>query len=577
MKNLLVLLISMMMINTLNAQNGVGDWEGKLEVQGMKLTILFHITKDGDKYASTMDSPDQGASGIPMDKTTVKDSDLTIEAASMGMKFNATIAEDGSEIVGTFNQGPMSLPLKLKKVSTEKVDVPRGDFNSPEILGDWNGVLDVQGMQLAVVFHLMEENGYLKGTMDSPDQGAKGIPMESATYEKGVLTIKASNMGMEYSAKLNTDKLKIEGTFTQGGMEIPLNLTKEKVKKKVLIRPQEPEDFPYEQENVKFVNVKGGHHLAGTLTMPFDGEFDKVAILVTGSGPQNRDEELLGHRPFLVISDRLTRQGIAVLRYDDRGVAESEGSFKGSTSRDFADDVNAAITFLKSRKDMGGKKIGIVGHSEGGMIAPIVASENKDVDYIVLLAGPGIDIVELMMLQTDKISEAEGASKDERKRNLAANRRIFEYLKNNMDADKTYLREGLTKIIDEVYEGLSEEEKKEAGKKEDFLGGQIDVMLDDWFLYFMRFNPQNYLTKVKCPVMAVNGELDLQVTAKENLEGIEKCLKKANNNNVTIKEYKGLNHLFQKTETGAPSEYASLEETFSEEVMEDVAKWILGL
>ena len=577
MKNLWSILIVMMMANSLNAQNGVGDWEGKLEVQGMKLTILFHITKDGDKYASTMDSPDQGANGIPMDKTIVKDSDLTIEAASMGMKFNAKIAEDDSEIVGTFNQGPMSLPLKLKKVSTEKVDVPKGDFNSPEILGDWNGVLDVQGMQLTVIFHLMEENGYLKGTMDSPDQGAKGIPMESATYENGVLTIKASSMRMEYTAKLNDDKSKVEGTFKQGGMDIPLNLSKEKVEKKTLNRPQEPKDFPYQQEEVKFVNVKGGHNLAGTLTIPSNGKFDKVAILVTGSGPQNRDEELLGHKPFLVISDRLTRKGIAVLRYDDRGVGESEGSFQGATTRDFADDVNAAVTFLKSRKDMSGKAIGIVGHSEGGMIAPIVASENKDVDYIVLLAGPGIDIVELMMLQTDKIAESEGATEKERKRNAKATRKAFDFLKNKKDVSKEKLREGLTEILDEAFAELSAEEKEEMGDKEAFLGGQMNMLLDDWFMYFMRFNPQDYLAKVKCPVMAVNGELDLQVTPKENLGGIEKCLKKANNKNVMIKEYKGLNHLFQKTETGAPSEYASLEETFGEEVMEDVAKWILGL
>jgi len=577
MKKLWVLLISMMMINTLNAQNGVGDWEGKLEVQGMQLTILFHITQDGDKYVSTMDSPDQGANGIPMDKTTIKDSDLTIEAASMGMKFNATITEDGSEIVGTFNQGPMSLPLKLKRTSTEKVDVPRGDFNSPEILGDWNGVLDVQGTQLTVVFHLMEENGNLKGTMDSPDQGAKGIPMESATYENGVLTIKASSMRMEYSAKLNADQSKIEGTFTQGGMDIPLNLSKEKVEKKVLNRPQEPKDFPYQQEEVKFVNKKGGHHLAGTLTIPADGKFKQVAILVTGSGPQNRDEELLGHKPFLVISDRLTRLGIAVLRYDDRGVAESGGTFKGATTRDFADDVNAAVSFLKSRKDMKGKKIGIVGHSEGGMIAPIVASENKFVDYIVLLAGPGIDIVELMMLQTDKISESEGVSKKERARNGKSTRKAFDFLKRNSTADKAELKEGLTKILEEAFAEMTDEEKEKLGSKEAFFDGQMSMLLDDWFLYFMRFNPQDYLVQVKCPVMAVNGELDLQVTAKENLDGIKKGLEKANNKKVTIKEYKGLNHLFQKTETGAPSEYASLEETFSEEVMEDVGKWILGM
>ncbi len=575
MKNLLVFLFAIIMISV-NAQSIEGDWKGALDVQGAKLNILFHITKDGDKYTTTMDSPDQGAVGISMDKTTVQNGKLTIAAPAMGMTYAATLSESKEAIEGTFNQGGMELPLNMTRVETTNEVVAKGDFNSPEILGDWNGVLDVQGMKLTVVFHLMNENGYLKGTMDSPDQGAKGIPMESATYENGKLTIKASNMRMEYNAELNDDKSMIKGKFNQNGMKIPLELSKKKVEEKTMRRPQEPEDFPYNQEEVKFVNTKGGHHLAGTLTTPSNGKFEKIAILITGSGPQNRDEELMGHKPFLVIADHLTRQGIAVLRYDDRGVGESEGSFKGATSRDFAGDAAAAVAYLENKKEYKGKAIGLVGHSEGGMIAPMVASENRDVDFIVLLAGPGIDVFELMLIQTAKINESQGATKEEIARNKKDGRKVFDYLINNSTASKEELGKGLEKIIGEAYDNMSEEFKSSI-TKETLIAQQKATVLDDWFLYFINFNPADYLTQVKCPTLAVNGELDLQVTAKENLAGIKESLKKAKNKNATVKEFKGLNHLFQKTETGAPSEYGSLEETFNVEVLEYVSNWILEL
>ena len=449
-------------------------------------------------------------------------------------------------------------------------------ITAQSVLGDWNGAIEVQGMQLRLVFHIMEDGENLKATLDSPDQGANGIPVEKVTFEEKELIIEMPNLGLNYTATLNEDGTEIEGTFKQGPMTLPLKMTREKVEKKELVRPQEPKEFPYKQEEVKFENPKGGHHLAGTLTMPIDGKFEKVVILISGSGPQDRNEELLGHKPFLVLSDHLTRKGIAVLRYDDRGVAESTGTFKGATSRDFADDANAALSFLKNRKDMVGKKIGFAGHSEGGMIAPIVASENKDVDFIVLLAGPGIKIPELMLLQTDKISEANGVNEEMRKANALIAKQVFNYMFDNVEMSKKELRKGLTNILSEGFESLPASER-EGEDKEKFIEDELKMMLDDWFLYFMQFDPADYLTKVKCPVLAVNGELDLQVTAKENLEGIRMSLEKAGNKNVVIKEFKGLNHLFQKTETGAPSEYATLEETFNKEMMQFVSEWILGM
>ena len=449
-------------------------------------------------------------------------------------------------------------------------------INAQSVLGDWNGALEVQGMELRLIFHITEDGENLKATMDSPDQGANDIPVEKAVLNGKELTIEMPNIGMKYIATLNDDGTEIEGTFNQGPMSMPLKMTRKKIEKKELVRPQEPKTFGYQQEEVKFENPKGGHHLAGTLTIPPGGKFGEVVVLITGSGPQDRNEELLGHKPFLVLSDHFTKRGIAVLRYDDRGVAKSTGTFKGSTSRDFADDVNAAVSFLKKRGDMVGKKIGLCGHSEGGMIAPIVASENDDVDFIVLLAGPGINIPDLMLLQTDKISEAEGVDATLRETNAKISKQVFDYMHDHPGMSKDDLRKGLTEILSKGFEMLPAEET-EGESKEKFIEDQIGTMLDDWFLYFMQFDPADYLSKVKCPVLAVNGELDLQVTSKENLEGIKNSLAKAGNKNVTIKEFKGLNHLFQKTETGAPSEYAKLEETFNKDAMRFVSSWILGM
>ncbi len=446
--------------------------------------------------------------------------------------------------------------------------------NAQNVLGDWNGALEVQGMQLRIVFHITEDGENLKATMDSPDQGANGIPVDKVTWNGKELTVEMPKMGIKYTSTLNDDETEIDGTFNQGPMSLPLKMTREKVDKKELVRPQEPKTFGYQQEEVKFENPKGGHYLAGTLTIPSDEKFEEVVILITGSGPQDRNEELLGHKPFLVLADHFTKRGIAVLRYDDRGVAKSTGTFKGSTSRDFADDVNAAVSFLKKRKDMAGKKIGLCGHSEGGMIAPMVASENGDVDFIILLAGPGINIPDLMKLQTDKISEAEGVDESMRKINGVIIENAFGFLHKNKGMNKDELRNGLTKILSDGFESLPAAER-EGEDKDKFMEEELKMMLDDWFLYFMQFNPADYLTKVKCPVLAINGELDLQVTSKENLEGIRSSLAKAGNKNLTTKEFKGLNHLFQKTETGAPSEYAKLEETFNEDVMKFVSDWIL--
>ena len=285
-------------------------------------------------------------------------------------------------------------------------------LSAQDIIGQWNGVLKVQGTQLRLVFNVTKTDNSISSTMDSPDQGANGIPTSTTSFENSILKITIANAKIEYEGRLGTDNI-IVGTFKQGGQSFPMNLSKNKIEKEKLARPQEPKKpYSYYSEDITFENKKAGISLSGTLTLPNKEGVFPVVILISGSGPQNRDEELLGHKPFLVLSDYLTKNGIAVLRYDDRGTALSKGDFKNATSADFAIDVESAIAYLKTRKEINKKKIGLIGHSEGGLIAPMVANKSKDISFIVLLAGPGLKGDEILLLQQKLIGKASGV-KDE--------------------------------------------------------------------------------------------------------------------------------------------------------------------
>lgn len=439
------------------------------------------------------------------------------------------------------------------------------------ITGDWYGILNVQGMELKVAFHISEtEEGYT-ATMDSPQQNAFGIPISDTQFKENVLQLKAPQLGLQYQGTLK-DTL-VSGIFSQGGMQLPLELSKEKWEEKKIVRPQEPKKpYPYLEEEVIFHNMKDSVSLSGTLTLPKkEGKYPAV-ILISGSGPQDRNEAILNHKPFLVIADHLTRNGIAVLRYDDRGVAKSTGDFSSATSEDFAEDVKAGIEYLKSRKEIDHEDIGLVGHSEGGLIAPIVAAENEDVSFLVLLAGPGLRGDKVLLLQQELIYTESGESEEKIRETIATSQGAFDIIRNSppqeLEANfREYLEQQMDKeIITDFPEGMD---------KEKILEKQVESLLTPWFRFFITHDPAETLQKVKVPVLAINGENDLQVASKENLEAIERALTKGGNQNVTIKEYPGLNHLFQESETGSPKEYAGIEQTISPEVLEDITNWIL--
>ena len=441
------------------------------------------------------------------------------------------------------------------------------------IEGIREGKLKVPGAELRIVFNISKNpDGILTATLDSPDQGATGIPVEEVVFKDNTLRLEVKSVGAVFEGKVSEDFLVIEGELKQSGGAFPL--TVKRVDKAVeILRPQEPKKpYPYIEEEAIYENKKAGITLAGTLTLPSEkGPFPAV-LLITGSGPQDRNETIYGHYPFMVLADYLTRQGIAVLRVDDRGVGESTGDFSLATSEDFASDVLAGIEYLKTRKEINPEQIGLIGHSEGGLIAPMVAIKSPDVAFIILMAGTGLTGEEILYLQGALISRAMGISEEDITKNRQFNEKIFSLIR--QEKDVKIIEEKLRQMFMADWTELNEEEKNKIGDPEVFLEAQLQSLLSPWFRFFLTYDPKPTLSKVKCPVLAINGEKDLQVPPKENLSAIEEALVAGGNKNFIVKELPGLNHLFQTAQTGVPSEYAKIEETISPIALKIIGDWI---
>lgn len=479
-----------------------------------------------------------------------------------------------------FGRAPRTAALLAVSALTLALPVAAQDVPAAPgtITGIWQGDLHVSPVvSLTIVFHLeVDDQGAISATMDSPDQGATGIPVQSARFEDGRLVLELPALMASFEGSLSPDGTLV-GEWRQSGQAFPLELRKVDAVA-TPARPQEPEPpFPYTEEEVRYLSPEAGIHLAGTLTLPEgEGPFPAVA-LITGSGPQDRDETLLGHRPFLVLADHLTRHGIAVLRSDDRGVAGSEGDFASATSMDFADDAAAAVAYLGTRPEVEPAAIGLVGHSEGGLIAPIVAARSDDVAFIVLLAGPGLTGEEILYLQAELILRASGASEIVIDGNRAIQRAMFRVAKEEDDPERRVAR--ARDVLRETLAGIPSSQLEmmgvPSGGEEAWIEAQAGQLSSEWMRFFLVHDPVPLLREVRVPVLALNGELDLQVPPAENLEAIAKALEEGGNPDVTTVMLPGLNHLFQTATTGAPSEYARIDETFAPAALEAVAEWIL--
>lgn len=440
-----------------------------------------------------------------------------------------------------------------------------------KLAGSWLGTLKISSTELRIVFNVTSNNdGSLKATLDSPDQGAYDIPVESVIFNDPNVRFNIPSIAGFYEGVFEQDS--INGTWNQAGSSFPLVLKKtEEIKPPN--RPQEPKaPYPYNEEEVFYENKEAGLTLAGTFTYPKDEDSFPAVILISGSGPQNRNEELLGHKPFLVLADHLTRNGIAVLRFDDRGVGKSTGDFSLATTEDFVTDVLAGVEYLKTRKEVNKNSIGLIGHSEGGLVAPLTAAQSNNVSFIVLMASPGIPGKDILSMQTELILRANGTDESIIKRELKI---LDEFLSVVLtENDDSTAATQLRNVFDENYISLTEEEKNQIGDPEAYFNSQSRVLLSPWFRFFLAYDPYPSLVKVNVPVLAIVGEKDLQVPPKENLEMIENALKDGGNKNFRLMELPGLNHLFQSAETGSPNEYAKIEETISPDALSIISDWI---
>lgn len=555
------------------AQGIVGDWEATLNLKpqiGLRITLKIERAKDG-ALSGTWGSPEEGLEGLPL--ASVKFRDGAVEFATKhGATFKGRLNESGSEIDGEWLQQGRKHALRFRRFDPARV--PARPPIPKELEGIWEGTLKIQKtISLRLVLRVeKDKDGRLRASLASPDQGASRIGVTAIGLKDGELTFESKVVGAKYTGKRKKDGTGFDGEFQQGGLKIPLVLKKtDKVVEPS--RPQTPRPpFPYRSETVVYDNAAGGVKLAGTLTMPNGtGPFPAV-VLITGSGAQDRDETIFRHKPFLVIADHLTRRGIAVLRVDDRGVGGSTDRGSDETLDDHVGDVLAGVAFLKSRREIDPARIGLAGHSEGGIIAPLAAVRSPDVAFIVLMAGTGLPGVEILRTQARLISRVEGANDAELERSAKIQQRLLDILIEEKDVEKSRTR--IAKAAQEIMAGMTEAEKKDLRESGGDLAALAEPFNSAWFRSFVTYDPRPTLRKVRCPVLAINGEKDLQVPAKENLDEIRKALEAGGNRDVKVIAFPGVNHLFQPCKTGSPGEYGTIETTIAPEVLKALADWI---
>lgn len=393
--------------------------------------------------------------------------------------------------------------------------------SAQNFIGSWNGKISFGGTSLHIVFNISENTeGKTVCTMDSPDQSVKGIPASIEFASSDSISIRVPNIGIEYNGKFKNDT--IYGIYSQAGVKLELNLKKEQL---VYKRPQNPEPpYLYTTEEIEFVNEDANATLSGTITYPVNYQKGKkipVIVMVTGSGPQNRDSEIYEHKPFLVIADYLAKNGFATLRYDDRCVGKSSGRYQAETTKEVAKDAALAVKYLRDTKQF--SKVGLLGHSEGGSVVFMLGAE-KLIDFGISMAGVGVQGDECLYQQGVAIAKQSGQEYQLTKEQLR------EYLKSTMSP---------------------------------------------WYEFFLDYDPASDISKTTCPVFVINGEKDLQVIASTNVDALKNNLPK--NKKSQVKIYPGLNHLFQECTTGLPTEYINIEQTISPIVLEDIASWLKQL
>ncbi|MFN8671843.1 MAG: alpha/beta fold hydrolase [Candidatus Sericytochromatia bacterium] len=446
----------------------------------------------------------------------------------------------------------------------------------PTIDGYWQGELEVMGSKLKININIDTDNPKNKYTIQIPEQTKKELDLSNfSKNDKNIKFELAAPMGSAYFiGEIKNEE--ISGKFLQNGFEGTFKINRSK--KEVDSPIKKEKSAIYNEEDIYFKN--NDITLAGTLSYPKNGSNFPAIILITGSGPQNRDEEIFGFKPFQIIADYFTQKGFAVLRYDDRGIGESTGSMMESDSQDFAQDVEKAIDFLKNRKEINPKKIGLFGHSEGGIIVNMVASKNKDVAFGIMLAGTAINGAEIIKDQSYFIGKAEGEKEEELKNNQELLNKIFKVIqnKNATNQDWANLKNNLKQEIKKQYDKMKPELKNQIKDFDKYSETTAEGMLSSykskWFNFFANHEPSDDIKKVNIPVLAIFGEKDLQVSAKLNIPKMKEIFKETKQTNYEIITINSANHLFQKANTGAVSEYEKLPKEFTPDLLDKVYSWI---
>jgi len=544
-----------------------GTYSGTLQAGEAQLHLLLHLSKGANgSLRATLDSLEQGVFAIEASSVSFANFNLKLELTSVGARFEGKVSPDHAIIHGNWSQGNVSIPLIFQR-ETGAVARKPGEAIFP-VEGLWQGAVETHGMRLRFQLHISHDTeGSLIAALDSLDQGVTGLPANHVTLKDPTFHFEIPSVAGVYEGTLNPAKNTIAGKWSQTSADnLPLDFNRSDQTLE-LRRPQTPaRPFPYVEEEVTFGGGAQGNMLAGTLTLPKgDGPFPAV-LLIAGSGPQDRDESLAAHRPFLLIADALTRKGIAVLRYDKRGVGKSTGNPDTATTMDLAADAQSALALLKSRKEIDGSRIGLIGHSEGAIIAPYMAGHSKEVRWLVLLAAPATTGEKTLLNQSELIGRVGGLSDEQLEASLGFDQAAYALVRKEKDPNA--LAEKLVALVKET--GL------DAALPPAALETQLRMLASPWFRFFLDYDPLPNLKAVNCPVLALYGQKDLQVAPKANLPLLQRALHDSMNTQAETRELPELNHLFQHAYTGTPAEYAAIEETFSPDALTLIVDWVKG-
>ncbi len=547
-------------------QADVELWYGTLDADVRIFRFMLELRSDpAKKWTGTLISLDEGRAKFPLDELKLNDKVLSFEIKASAAKFESSLQGNNKTVDGKWKQGAAALDLNFERVD----EMPQEKLR---VL--WTGQLNAVIQKLDVAIRELESGEVL---FDSITQRAGGF-VASKTVDGDEVVFEVPALKAKFTGKQNSEGTEIVGSWRQGIVPLSLTLTKSEAKEievAPLKRPQTPQPpFPYEIEEVEVENLwRQGVKLSGTLTLPQGVERAPAVVLISGSGPQDRDETIVDHKPFWVIADHLSRNGIAVLRFDDRGVGKSTGDHATATSSDFASDAGSIVKFLQAHERIDAKRVGLCGHSEGGIIAPMVAAKVPGVAFVILLAGTGVNGEQILLSQSRLILAASGVPENEIERQGKTQRILIDLAKEFQDISADEFAKKASAAIEPF---LTEEERASDQAKASVTQAAAQLTTP-WFRFFLTYEPATNLKKLTCPTLVLNGEKDLQVDPKLNLPAIEAALKEAKLKDYKIVEFPMLNHLFQTCKTGNVTEYAEIEETINPKVLETMTTWIQSL